>query len=586
MRHHLLIGLALAPLFAATAAHADLLFEDQGTAKLGTQPCNGSGCWTNYARVTDVDGDGDLDIVAVNCGGFFSNPSPQPLTVYTNDGAGNFTNGSAVFGNYTAALRQVAFGDIDNDGDIDVYAPAAGQEQPDALFVNENGTFVNQASARLPAGLSSDAGATRFGDFDNDGDLDIFVANGYINDNAEPGAIYKNDGAGVFTLAVGAVPVSADGVNPDDVDLADFDGDFDLDILINMHSGENSLWLNNGDGTFTDASGGLAPNGGGLHYGPGVCDVDNDGDRDILIDNIGGNYLEQLLINNGSGVFTDGTNKISGNSAGADDNIVSCIDYDNDGAFDIVVGSLSSASERVFHNDGAGNFSVVTQAFTATNDSTLWMEFGDLNGDGRLDALTAQGEGEELERVFFGNMGVAQDTVPPTIGATDMTTVGADTVIRFAVRDNAVTDEGPRLRRAFLYVDNMEVPARFMGGDLYRAVLPPGAAAFTACAEDIAGNVTANCGGSTTTTTSSTGGPSTNATGTTGVDNGSSGSAMTTTGSNGAGGGGDDETGSEGGCDCSTQNTGGSKAAGAFGLLALALGLSRLSRRVRQGSTK
>jgi MYXO-CTERM domain-containing protein len=228
---------------------------------------------------------------------------------------------------------------------------------------------------------------------------------------------------------------------------------------------------------------------------------------------------------------------------------------------------------------------VVTQAFSSTNDSTLWMEFGDLNGDGRLDALSAQGEGEELERVFFGNMAVAQDTVPPTIGATDMTTVGADTVIRFAVRDNAVTDEGPRLRRAFLYVDNMEVTARFMGGDLYRAVLPPGAAAFTACAEDIAGNVTPNCGGATTTTTTSTSGPSTSATGTTGVDNGSSGSAMTTTGS-GAGGGGDDETGSGDGCDCSTQTGGTSRAAGAFGLLALALGLARLSRRVRQDSTK
>lgn len=591
MRHHLLIALALAPtFFAARAAHAQLLFEDQGTAKLGAQPCNGSGCWTNYARVTDVDGDGDLDIVAVNCGGFFSNPQPQPLTVYTNDGAGNFTNGSALFNNYTAALRQVAFGDIDNDGDIDVYAPAAGQEQPDALFVNENGTFVNQASARLPAGLSSDAGATRFGDFDNDGDLDLFVANGYINDNAEPGALYKNDGTGVFTLAAGAVPTSADGVNPDDVDLADFDGDFDLDILINMHSGENSLWLNAGDGTFVDASGGLAPLGNnGLHYGPGVCDVDNDGDRDILIDNVGGNYLEQLLINNGSAVFTDQTGKISGNT-GADDNIVSCIDYDNDGALDIVVGSLSSASERVFHNDGAGNFSVVSQAFSATNDSTLWMEFGDLNGDGRLDAITAQGEGEELERVFFGTMAVAQDTVPPTIGATDMTTVGGETIIRFAVRDNAVTDEGPRLRRAFLYVDNMEVPARFMGGDLYRAVLPAGAAAFTACAEDLAGNVTPNCGGSTTTTTS-TSGPSTNATGTTGVDNGSSGSAMTTTGSgSGAGGGGDDESGSDDGCDCSTlgssrSGTGG-KAAGAFGLLGLALGLARLTHRAGRGRSK
>jgi MYXO-CTERM domain-containing protein len=594
MRHHLLIALAFAPtVFAARAAYAELRFEDQGTSKLGTQPCNGGGCWTNYARMTDVDGDGDLDLVAVNCGGFFSNPTPQPLTVYTNDGAGNFTNGSAIFGNFNAGLRQVAFGDIDNDGDVDMYAPAAGQEQPDALFVNNSGTFTNEAATRLPPGLSSDAGATRFGDFDNDGDLDLFVADGYLDDTADPGAIYTND-AGVFTLAAGAVPTASTGINPDDVDLADFDGDFDLDIYINMHNGPNLLWLNEGNGTFTDASAGLPPLGAGsnFHYGPAVCDVDNDGDRDILIDNTGGNYSEQLLLNDGAGNFTNGTSQITGNPGGADDNIVSCLDYDGDGDFDISVGALqfgSSGTERLFNNDGAGNFTAEAQAFSSVADPTLWMEFGDLNGDGRLDVFTAQGESSpELERVYFGNATVAVDTVPPQITATDMTTVGSDTIIRFAVRDNAVTDEGPRLRRAFLYVDNMEVPARFMGGDLYRAVLPTGAAMFTACAEDLAGNITPNCGGANPTTTSSTSGPTT-ATATTGVDNGSSGSAMTTTGSgSGVGGGGDGETGGEDGCDCATQGSASSsgKAAGAFGLLGLVLGLARLSRRASQGRAK
>ncbi len=577
-----LAALASLPLvLLAREAHAQLLFEDQGTSKLGTQPCGGSGCWTNYARVTDVDGDGDLDLVAVNCGGFFSNPTPQPLTIYTNDGAGSFTNGSALVSNYVASLRQVAFGDIDNDGDVDLFAPAAGADQPDALFVMDGGTFTNEAAARLPANLSSDAGATRFGDFDNDGDLDIIVANGYLNGGG-PAGLYYNDGAGNFTAAPsGSVP-SIGGGNPDDLDLADVDGDFDLDVYVNNHSGQNALWLNDGDGTFTDASSTLPPLGSGsqFHYGPVFCDVDNDGDSDILIDNTGGGYTEQLLINAGNGTFTDETSRITGNS-GADDNLVSCVDYDADGDFDIVVGALSSNGERAFTNDGAGNFSANAGAFTALTDPTLWMEFGDLNGDGRVDAFTAQGEGNpQLERVYFGNAMVAADTTPPQIVATDISTIGSDNVVRFKVRDNAVTDEGPRLRRAYLMADSMEYPARFMGGDLYRAVLPPDVAMFTICAEDLAGN--ADCGEpiqTTTTTTTATTGSSTTGSGSS-TGSGTTGSGAGSGG--GAGGGGADDGGSEDGCSCRAAG-GPSREAGAlFGLGAGVFALARLVRRRRK----
>ena len=69
------------------------LFEDQGDDGL-PQGC-GNGCWTNYARMTDYDGDGDLDLVAVNCGGFFANPTAQPLIFWKNSGGGQFTDDSA-----------------------------------------------------------------------------------------------------------------------------------------------------------------------------------------------------------------------------------------------------------------------------------------------------------------------------------------------------------------------------------------------------------------------------------------------------------------------------------------------------------
>ena len=191
----------------AGIARAELLFESQPATRLGTQPCGGGGCWTNYARVTDFDGDGDLDLVAVNSGGFFSTPQPQPLTLYQNDGAGNFSDASTLVGNFVGGVRQVAFGDVDGDGDLDLFVPAAGGAQADALFIQAGGVFANEAAARLPSGLSSDAGAARLGDLDSDGDLDLLVADGYLQDGDVPAHLYTNDGAGHFAPAAAAFNV-------------------------------------------------------------------------------------------------------------------------------------------------------------------------------------------------------------------------------------------------------------------------------------------------------------------------------------------------------------------------------------------
>ena len=87
----------------------------------------------------------------------------------------------------------------------------------------------------------------------------------------------------------------------DDVDMIDIDGDFDLDVLFNMHAGDNNLWENDGNGNFTDVSDQFPGQPNQFHYNPGVCDVDNDGDLDVWVDNMGPSYSEQLLINDGSG---------------------------------------------------------------------------------------------------------------------------------------------------------------------------------------------------------------------------------------------------------------------------------------------
>lgn len=449
--------------------------------------------------LADLDGDDDLDIVFTNYAGFFVSGTAQLLAIYENDGAGAFSLVSeTAIGGHTGKHRQVAIGDIDGDGDLDIFAPA-GVEGGSALFVNAGDmVFADEYSERMPA-EEPDAGATRMGDFDNDGDLDIFSADGYTSSPGVHGHVYINDGLGSFEEVDGAIPSTFTGQDPDDVDLIDVNGDFVLDIMLNAHSGSNALWVGNGDGTFSDASGDLPDQPNGFHYNPAICDVDGDGDLDIWIDNMGPGYSEQLLINAGDGTFADETNaRVSGNG-GDDDNGVVCADIDNDGDMDAVVINVFGAVERLFENAGDGNFTFSAGAFpTAGNGpGSLWGEFGDLNGDGRLDLVTGNGEPSDRENeVFFANAGVPEDDAAPVFrGIEDVGAVEGTFAVRFAVIDRSVTDTGPRLQTASatLTGDGVEeaVAATFSGGDIFRVAfedIAPGGYTLEVCATDQAGN--------------------------------------------------------------------------------------------------
>lgn len=455
----------------------------------GAQPCNGGGCYTRYLRVADLDGDGDLDIAFPNGSG------SQPLVIYENDGAGAFTDiSAAAVGGYSANVHQMGIGDIDGDGDLDLYVPVNGGGNG-ALFINDgSGVFSDEAADRLPA-QPFGVGSTRMGDLDDDGDLDLLIA-----DTGSSGevVVYLNDGDGSFEALADAFPFDA-GDDLNDIDLFDVDRDFDLDLMTNAHFGANRIWINDGTGTFSDSD---FSSSGGLHYGPGICDVDGDGDLDVWIDNQGPDYTERLWVNDGSGSFTDVTvAQVSGNP-GSDDNGIVCADADNDGDMDAVVVSLGTP-ERLLVNDGSGMFTYLPGAFEGPTDSSLWAEMGDLNGDDRLDIVTGQGEsGSFLNRVHFASNAVQADTTAPRIIVTEVAPAeaveaGAFAVTHFAVSDGAVSDMGPRLERAYADVDPdgaaITVEASFMGGDLFRVELPgagvSGTVLYRLCAEDPAGNV-------------------------------------------------------------------------------------------------
>lgn len=465
----------------------------EATANLGTQPaCTTTGCWTNYDLLADLDGDGDLDILFPNANGFFSQGPAEPLVVLINDGSGTFSDDSAQL-NHSGWVRQVAVGDIEGDGDLDLFVPD-GWGGAVLLFVNDgSGTFTDEASTRLD--ITTDAGSARFGDVDDDGDLDLLVGQWVAANGMR---LFLNDGSGNFTEASNQLPTipSTGGTDLIDMDLFDADGDFDLDLLINTHGNGGIFWLNDGAGTFTDASSDFPPESSiGFTYNPSACDVDGDGDLDVWYDNARNPLYEQLIINDGSAHFTDETTaRVSGNVS-VDDNGVICADIDNDGSLDAVVASLSG-EERVLFNDGTGNFTASADSFPAVGDSTLWLDFGDVNGDGRLDAITGQGESGPFDnRLYLGNSSLPVDTVAPSFRMVEEITavgIGVSPVFHFAVVDRAVTDIGPRLTSVTAVADGTPIDAAFMGGDLFRVELPAVNAEATvtlqACATDRQGN--------------------------------------------------------------------------------------------------
>ncbi|MEJ7730033.1 MAG: VCBS repeat-containing protein [Polyangiaceae bacterium] len=410
----------------------------------------------------------------------------------------------AAVAGYEGQLRQVAVGDVDRDGDLDIYGPEAFGA-PDHFWINDGtGKFTDEAAARMPAGLGSHAGAVRFGDVDNDGDLDLLIADGYGTDAAVAAHLYLNDGTGKYSDATANVPVGYQGSDPDDIDLLDIDRDLDLDVLINSHSGQSNLWKNDGTGKFTDATSDLDDTSGGLHYGPTACDVDGDGYLDIWTDNVGPGYTEQLQINGGMGTFVDQTAaRVTGNQ-GFDDNGVFCVDYDHDGDMDAVVAALGGDEERGLTNDGTGNFDYAAGTFGSSSDSTLWIDIADLNGDGKLDAVTAQGEGSTEDFLYLGTAAAVADTRAPELIQVESlpadVPAGSSIGLRYAVGDAVLNDQfGPRLGRAYAKVTGgpaAEVDAAFMGGDLYRVALPclasAGSITVTPCAVDREGNET--CG--------------------------------------------------------------------------------------------
>ncbi|HVY29256.1 MAG TPA: FG-GAP-like repeat-containing protein [Polyangiaceae bacterium] len=493
-----------------------------------------AGCYTSWLAAVDIDDDGDLDVVLANGGDYYDPGDDEPSTVLLNDGSGNFSDvTNSMFGGAMSRLRQVGVGDVDGDGDKDIYEPGGYGVDLDKLWIQTApGVFEDKAAELLPAGLMSNTPGFHLGDLDGDGDLDLVTTDWFTSKANTPVflSLYLNDGTGKFVLAEveqdpdlwtkdlrlpPTIPFSATAGQPYwgsraiDLDFADIDGDFDLDILVNMRNGISRILLNDGKGYFKDGNGKVytkldpvtgtvktisnyPPKIGPYVYNQELCDFDNDGDLDLLLDNAAarpagasGNFT-QVLVNNGKGVFSDESRDRIFGETGSDDNAVKCVDMNNDGNYDLLVASLAGNSEKLLLADGTGKFNMVLDAFPTIKDSTLGIDAADFDGDGIFDVFTGQGEGGNsfFERYYHGvsqadGSGAKVDTLPPKFRQIEKPVAieGEPIVLRLAVRDAVTSETGDMVKDVSVvysspFGSNGKVKAKFIGGDLFRAVIP------------------------------------------------------------------------------------------------------------------
>jgi enediyne biosynthesis protein E4 len=343
-------------------------------------------------------------------------PAAPAAPVPTYNGPRNqFLNGT-IFEDVTTASgfdhqghgKCIAMGDYDKDGDLDIYISVVYSKNK--LFQNDGQFRFKDMAPTLAVDCPLDTHGIALADFDNNGYLDIFCANNVEALSLmrgrvlQPNAFYLGFDEGFVELASRARLAGIDYNFSCGVTTADVNNDGLLDIFVAKGAYRkgpdcaNSLYVNNGDGTYRD----IAKEAGVADQGNGYCcafgDYDNDGHPDLYVGNI--NDTDQpvtriLYHNNGNGTFADVTKKLGLAARG---NNISCfwLDIDNDGDLDLYLANSSGpghlepewGADSLFRNNGDATFTDISKEsgvalLTNSRGSTM----GDIDNDGDLDIL-------------------------------------------------------------------------------------------------------------------------------------------------------------------------------------------------------
>ncbi len=546
-------GVALVALLAPFAPAAAQVLTDLQPGRNFVGAANfGTGRSENI-DVGDADNDGDLDVLVANGG---DGPAQQNR-IYINDGVANFVDETALrFAGVTIdTSRDIEFVDHDNDGDLDVHVANRGTVanggEVSRFYVNLGGLqagtvgFFNEDSdARwgdllsVPLGdqvFGGNAGPWRdyscdcdFADLDDDGDLDLFHSSyGPNQDGSRPSRIFLNDGTGVYDeLFPWANPTADIQMHGSDLDLVDFDGDFDIDIFNSSRSSQARVFMNTlygpgGATPFRDITQSALIDTGATKTGfnnyecePG--DVDGDGDFDVWLVNYDGNF-DRVLRNDGPTATGFKFTKINAWIVGdpnTDEYEADFGDFDGDGDLDVFIANfsgtnalymsglaqgMSPATQGLHHRTGGGASSLAA-AFpemptTGGGSTSLDGEWGDLDGDGDLDILVANDTNQQ-NWMYRNDLGIP-DTHAPTFAPVESIVAppaGQPVVVHAAVRDGVpyylfmfydvelhYAVDGGAVRSVAMFAQ---------GGQQFRGVIPAqsGVVDYWVTATDLAGN--------------------------------------------------------------------------------------------------
>jgi hypothetical protein len=362
------------------------------------QPYSGSpnyALWGFGCGFSDLDGDGDLDIVVMGKAG-------GQVGIFENDGTGFFTDRSTASG-LAAVLDAsgLAIADYNGDGRPDLYITTRASGTQNVLARNDGGfTFTNVAIAAQVNASGTSEGAA-WGDYDGDGWLDLFVCQYSVigSPTSHYCRLYRNKGDGTFENVAPALGVNNPGATFS-ATWFDYDRDGDVDLYIANDRGHlgplfanNQLYRNEGDGTFFVTPLGNGANVGLWAMGIACGDFDGNGWPDLYCTNLpdengGLQGLNPLMLNQGDETF-----ELILKGAGVEEYLMSWgarfDDFDNNGHLDLYVNNMIGGTNGLFLNFGA--FPVEDAAEAAGVQGNNGISFnaavGDVDGDGDQDLL-------------------------------------------------------------------------------------------------------------------------------------------------------------------------------------------------------
>ena len=312
------------------------------------------------ACAADFDNDGTIDLYVTRLN--------KKNSYYRNLGDGFFTDYSEFsggLGKENDRSNSAIAGDVDNDGDLDLFV--ANENTTNRLFENNGAGKFTEITEKANLLTVSGGTGSSFGDIDGDGDLDLFVTNWAAENKLFKNLFVETGKLRFVDFSDSANIFDKEYTKSNAVVFADIDNDADLDLFITNRKFSNRLYVNNGRGIFKDRTKELIGEDSLLSYGAVIADFNGDGKKDIFLSNVGETvfYLQE------NGKFVERTLKygamIDGYGTG-----VANLDFDNDGDIDIYYANYIGSGSRFLENKSANNnFLKISVTGTKNNRSGI-----------------------------------------------------------------------------------------------------------------------------------------------------------------------------------------------------------------------